>query len=386
VFLNLQQHIQSSLAPQANQNLVFTCVGPNTILQIVVFLFIATVSKALGTGMRVVCTHEKDITVRKPVAQFELESATYLVISFCKPIWIQVVLNISDADIATQEILTTLMRDGTAVPHFSWKQGLLRYPTTICMGVDPELQNRLLIACLSSAMGGQSVFGCFPMEALYGYKNQDDEGRPDCEVHRTDQVANKLVSYFLLLELSAEPVPERVLQRRLVSCRVTTMLQVLIKSPIQNICDIVLHNTDAEGWVQFAEDEILSVTMFEKPPWTNGNAQRLGDKPPFKEGGMSVPMGRVSHLGLGPACVVVVGWIRGATSSGEKASKDNYQQKRSYEFIPVLLFFLCSSNPLLILPIWKNGIHRNVKCKMIRFFLGHCRVHLLSHIHLLFVT
>jgi hypothetical protein len=30
VFLNLQQHIQSSLAPQANQNLVFTCVGPNT--------------------------------------------------------------------------------------------------------------------------------------------------------------------------------------------------------------------------------------------------------------------------------------------------------------------------------------------------------------------
>jgi hypothetical protein len=61
----------------------------------------------------------------------------------------------------------------------------------------------------------------------------------------------------------------------------------LIKSPIQNICDIVLHNTDAEGWVQFAEDEFLSVTMFEKPPWTNGNAQRLGDKPPFKEGGMS---------------------------------------------------------------------------------------------------
>jgi hypothetical protein len=67
---------------------------------------------------------------------------------------------------------------------------------------------------------------------------------------------------------------------------------VLIKSPIQNICDIVLHNTDAEGWVQLAEeDEFLSVTidLFEKPPWTNGNAQRLGDKPPFKEGGMSVP-------------------------------------------------------------------------------------------------
>jgi hypothetical protein len=108
--------------------------------------------------MRVVSTHEKDIAVRKPVAQFELESATYLVISFCKPIWIQVVLNISDADIATKEILTTLIRDGSAVPHFSWKQGLLRYPTTIYMGVDPELQNRLFIACLSSVIWAVNQF------------------------------------------------------------------------------------------------------------------------------------------------------------------------------------------------------------------------------------
>jgi hypothetical protein len=39
---------------------------------------------------------------------------------------------------------------------------------------------------------------------------------------------------------------------------------------------------DAEGWIQFAEeDEFLSVTidLFEKPPWTNGNAQWLRDKP-----------------------------------------------------------------------------------------------------------
>jgi hypothetical protein len=95
----------------------------------------------------------------------------------------------------------------------------------VTLGVDPELQNRLVTACLSSAMGGQSVFGCFPMEALYGYKNQDDGGKSDCEVHRTDQVAYKLVSYFLMLELSAGLESERLLQRLLVSHRVTTMLQ-----------------------------------------------------------------------------------------------------------------------------------------------------------------
>jgi hypothetical protein len=126
--------------------------------------------------------------------------------------------------------------------------------------------NRLLTACLSTAMGCQSVFGYFPMEALYGYKNQDEEDRLDCEVHRTDQVACKVVYYFLLLEMSVVPMPERVPQWLLVSRTVTTMLQVLIKSPIQNICDIILHNKDAKGWVQFDEDEFfsLAIDLFEE--------------------------------------------------------------------------------------------------------------------------
>jgi hypothetical protein len=72
--------------------------------------------------------------------------------------------------------------------------------------------NRLLTACLSTAMGCQSVFGYFPMEALYGYKNQDEEDRLDCEAHRTDQVACKVVYYFLLLEMYVVPMPERVPQ------------------------------------------------------------------------------------------------------------------------------------------------------------------------------
>jgi hypothetical protein len=44
------------------------------------------------------------------------------------------------------------------------------------------------------------------------------------------------------------------------------MLQVLIKSPIQNICDIILHNKDAKGWVQFDEDEFfsLAIDLFEE--------------------------------------------------------------------------------------------------------------------------
>jgi hypothetical protein len=57
---------------------------------------------------------------------------------------------------------------------------------------------------------------------------------------------------------------------------------------------------------------------------------------------VSVPMDRVGHLGLGPACVVAVGWLRGATSNGEKTSNNIQQNKTatacssSSSFLPPL--------------------------------------------------
>jgi hypothetical protein len=73
---------------------------------------------------------------------------------------------------------------------------------------------------------------------------------------------------------------------------------------------------------------------------SNGNAQQLGDKPFFKE------RRRVDHLGLGPACVVALGWIRGAASNGEKASKNIQQNRTAMACSHPLPFFLLFA-PLL---------------------------------------
>jgi hypothetical protein len=69
---------------------------------------------------------------------------------------------------------------------------------------------------------------------------------------------------------------------------------------------------------------------------SNGNAQQLGDKPFFKE------RRRVDHLGLGPACVVALGWIRGAASNGEKASKNNRTEQ---PWLVHILYLSSSSSP-----------------------------------------
>jgi hypothetical protein len=61
-----------------------------------------------------------------------------------------------DKDQFTQELLTKLSLDSAAVPNYSLSQGLLRYKNRVWVGGDVELQQKLISACHSSALGGHS--------------------------------------------------------------------------------------------------------------------------------------------------------------------------------------------------------------------------------------
>jgi hypothetical protein len=59
-------------------------------------------------------------------------------------------------DKIAQELITKLVVDSTAVPHYSWKDGILRYKNRIWVGADLDLQQKLLAAFHCSAVGGHS--------------------------------------------------------------------------------------------------------------------------------------------------------------------------------------------------------------------------------------
>lgn len=59
-------------------------------------------------------------------------------------------------DKIAQELITKLVVDSTAVPHHSWKDGILRYKNRIWVGADLDLQQKLLAAFHCSAVGGHS--------------------------------------------------------------------------------------------------------------------------------------------------------------------------------------------------------------------------------------
>ena len=55
-----------------------------------------------------------------------------------------------------QSLLTKLSIQADAVPNFSLHNGLLRYKGRLWIGDNPILQQKLLIACHASAVGGHS--------------------------------------------------------------------------------------------------------------------------------------------------------------------------------------------------------------------------------------
>jgi hypothetical protein len=77
-------------------------------------------------------------------------------ISVATPAWTQAIADSYQDDQYAQDLITKLTIDPAAVPHFSLRDGLLRYKGRLWVGPDLALHHQLLAALHSSPMGDHS--------------------------------------------------------------------------------------------------------------------------------------------------------------------------------------------------------------------------------------
>lgn len=88
-----------------------------------------------------------DVLSRAPPSQLQ-------VVSMCQPQWVQDVIQSYEGNAHAQDLLTKLSLDSAAVPHFSLRDGLLRYKSRIWVGSNAQLQLKLISAVHDTALGG----------------------------------------------------------------------------------------------------------------------------------------------------------------------------------------------------------------------------------------
>jgi hypothetical protein len=77
-------------------------------------------------------------------------------ISEAKPQWLSSVQANYESDPIAQVMLTKLSLASDAFPHFTLKNGILRYKSRLWIGNVPSLHNHLISVMHDSALGGHS--------------------------------------------------------------------------------------------------------------------------------------------------------------------------------------------------------------------------------------
>jgi hypothetical protein len=79
-------------------------------------------------------------------------------ISSAAPQWLSSVQSNYDSDPIAQDLLSKLVLNSIAVPHFVLKDGVLRYKSRIWVGQDSALHRQLISALHDAPVGGHSGF------------------------------------------------------------------------------------------------------------------------------------------------------------------------------------------------------------------------------------
>jgi hypothetical protein len=79
-----------------------------------------------------------------------------MALSTCNPVWMEKVQQGYSKDNKAQKIISALLVAPGSVPHYTWTDGLLRYKNRIWIGNNAELQQPILQALHTSAIGGHS--------------------------------------------------------------------------------------------------------------------------------------------------------------------------------------------------------------------------------------
>lgn len=113
-------------------------------------------TRLLGLQYRIVFKKGSDNSAADALSRHPNVESSCLAISSCTPKWVAEIADSYSQDSATTDIIAKLVVDASAVPNFSWQDGLLRYKNRIWVGPSSELQHKLLTAFHSSAVGGHS--------------------------------------------------------------------------------------------------------------------------------------------------------------------------------------------------------------------------------------
>lgn len=97
-----------------------------------------------------------DALSRRPQSE-AVEMLQVAAVSTVKPIWLEEVVRGYQNDEEAQQLITTLAL-GKPIANFTLKDGLLRYKNRVWLGHNTELQNKVLNALHSAAIGGHSGF------------------------------------------------------------------------------------------------------------------------------------------------------------------------------------------------------------------------------------
>ncbi|CAN6322178.1 unnamed protein product [Urochloa humidicola] len=113
-------------------------------------------TKLLGLQYRIIYKQGVENRVADALSRKSAHHLQCNAISSCVPQWIRLVLDGYQQDEASLEFISKLTIDPEAVPHFTLRDGLLRYKSRIWIGQNPSLQQQLMAACHSSPVGGHS--------------------------------------------------------------------------------------------------------------------------------------------------------------------------------------------------------------------------------------
>jgi hypothetical protein len=112
--------------------------------------------KLFGLQYSVACKKGSENSATHALSRKHSHDSSYAAISTVAPSWASSVADSYLHDPKAQELLVKLSLDASSIPHFSLKDGILRYKNRIWVGSDPQLHHKLVTAFHHSPVGGHS--------------------------------------------------------------------------------------------------------------------------------------------------------------------------------------------------------------------------------------
>jgi hypothetical protein len=113
-------------------------------------------TKLLGLQKTICYRRGPDNRVADALSRFPELGSSCAAVSVALPAWTQAVAASYTTDPAAQDMITKWAIDPNVVPHYTFKEGLLRYKGRLWVGSDPQLHHQLLTALHASPVGGHS--------------------------------------------------------------------------------------------------------------------------------------------------------------------------------------------------------------------------------------